>query len=78
MKWIVLAGLFALLLAACAKQSSGVEPPAELPTPMPTLNLPDLGAAPEIENDVWVNADAPVTLASQRGKVVLLEFWTFG
>jgi len=40
--------------------------------------LPDLGNAPEITNDVWINADAPVTLASQQGKVVLVEFWTFG
>ena len=40
--------------------------------------LPDLGPAPEIRNEVWVNADAPVTLAASRGKVVLVEFWTFG
>ncbi|MCA9966264.1 MAG: hypothetical protein KC423_18570 [Anaerolineales bacterium] len=81
MKWMIFAGLFALLLAACTSQRGSVEPAAELPTPVPAkpaLHLPDLGAAPEIENEVWVNADAPVTLASQRGKVVLLEFWTFG
>lgn len=42
------------------------------------IDLPDLGPAPEIENEVWLNTDEPVTLASQRGKVVLLEFWTFG
>lgn len=49
------------------------------PTEPPILaDLPDLGAAPEIENEVWVNADAPVTLAASRGKVVLIEFWTFG
>ena len=41
-------------------------------------HLPDMGLAPEIHNDVWVNTETPVTLASQRGKVVLLEFWTFG
>lgn len=44
----------------------------------PLLDLPDLGQAPEIHNNVWVNADAPVTLADSKGKVVLLEFWTFG
>jgi len=42
------------------------------------VDLPDLGAAPEFKNEVWLNSDGPVTLASQRGKVVLLEFWTFG
>lgn len=49
-----------------------------MPTERPQVDLPDLGAAPEIENTVWINADEPVTIASQRGKVILLEFWTFG
>lgn len=57
----------------------------ETPTPdqPPTeelivVNLEDLGPAPEIENEVWLNTERPLSLASQRGKVVLLEFWTFG
>ena len=33
--------------------------------------------APEIGGDVWVNS-APRTVASLRGDVVLVEFWTFG
>lgn len=33
--------------------------------------------APEIGNEVWINS-APQTLAGLRGKVVLLEFWTYG
>jgi hypothetical protein len=37
-----------------------------------------MGVAPEILNETWINSDAPVTLESVRGKVVLLEFWTFG
>ena len=52
--------------------------PSPMPTDPPQVNLPDLGAAPEIENTVWINADEPVTITSQRGKVILLEFWTFG
>ncbi len=62
-----------------ARQQSAAEPaagPAELPTAPPAL--PDMGAAPEIGNEIWINSDVPLTLASQRGKVVLLEFWTFG
>lgn len=48
------------------------------PTNEPKLSLPDLGEAPEIGNEIWINSDAPVTLAASQGKVVLLEFWTFG
>lgn len=33
-------------------------------------------AAPEISNGLWINSE-PLTLDSLRGRVVLLEFWTF-
>lgn len=32
--------------------------------------------APEIHGDAWLNSE-PLTLAGLRGRVVLLEFWTF-
>jgi len=39
--------------------------------------LEDLGAAPEITGiTAWFNSD-PLTMASLRGKVVLVHFWTF-
>jgi thiol-disulfide isomerase/thioredoxin len=39
--------------------------------------LPDLGAAPEFTGiERWLNADA-LTLAGLRGRVVLIDFWTF-
>lgn len=60
-----------LLVSACTPAN---EPIQEAVMP----DLPDLGPAPEITNDVWINTDEPLTLASQRGKVVLVEFWTFG
>src|SRR2546421_206595 len=35
--------------------------------------------APELEGGRgWLNTDAPLTLAALRGKVVLLDFWTYG
>ena len=33
--------------------------------------------APEITGGPWLGSE-PLTLASLRGRVVLLEFWTFG
>jgi thiol-disulfide isomerase/thioredoxin len=41
-------------------------------------DLPDLGPAPELNNEVWLNTDRPVRLADVRGKVVVLDMWTFG
>jgi thiol-disulfide isomerase/thioredoxin len=78
----LLCGLCALAaLSGCVRESEAdAAAPAEpLPPPGPIrADLPDLGEARELTNDVWINAAEPVTLASQRGRVVLLEFWTFG
>ena len=40
--------------------------------------LANLGPAPELSNEVWINSVGPLRLADLRGKVVLLEMWTFG
>ncbi len=34
-------------------------------------------AAPEFTNDTWINSE-PLRLKDLKGKVVLLEFWTYG
>src|SRR5690349_11600345 len=36
------------------------------------------GAAPELNNTTWLNVEKPLKLKDLRGKVILLEFWTFG
>ena len=59
-------------------EEAEVVPVSPTATEAVMLQLPDLGAAPELVNETWLNTDAPVTIASQRGKVILLEFWTFG
>jgi thiol-disulfide isomerase/thioredoxin len=72
-----------LLLAGCAMapvvqntESPGSNP--QSPKKETALDLPDLGPAPELQNDFWLNADEPLRLANLRGKVVLLDMWTFG
>jgi len=34
-------------------------------------------AAPEITGGPWINSD-PLSLAALRGRVVVVEFWTYG
>lgn len=77
--WLLMA---MMLLVGCsitersAEEENGSEIPLE-PSAEP-LDLPDLGLAPELVNDVWLNSAEPLRLENLRGKVVLLEFWTFG
>jgi len=59
--------------------SSTADLPAPVDGPLPaSVALEDLGSAPELTGiDTWINSE-PLTMASLRGKVVLVEFWTFG
>lgn len=42
------------------------------------VELDDLGSAPELTGiTAWINSP-PLTMAELRGRVVLVEFWTFG
>jgi hypothetical protein len=34
-------------------------------------------AAPEIASGKWINSE-PLTLGALRGRVVLVDFWTYG
>ncbi|MDX1378217.1 MAG: redoxin domain-containing protein, partial [Anaerolineales bacterium] len=80
----LLFGLLALLLYGCSAQQAtptlqSDAPPQTEEAPMPkTASLPDLGPAPELTNDIWLNVDSPLRLADLRGKVVIVEMWTFG
>jgi thiol-disulfide isomerase/thioredoxin len=59
--------------AAVSQQAASTSPPAAAAQ----LDLPDLGAAPELENQVWLNTDQPLHIQDLQGKVILLEMWTF-
>lgn len=67
-------------LAGCAVLANKLRSPiarSQTSTQEDMLNLPNLGPAPELANDVWLNTDEPLRLANLRGKVVLLDMWTF-
>jgi hypothetical protein len=42
------------------------------------IELPNLGPAPELQNEIWLNVSQPLRLAELRGRVVLIDMWTFG
>ena len=83
-----------LLVGACTAAQGDEPAPREVPpspavqeqapTATPTsdagenADLPDLGKAPELENQVWLNTDQALRLEDLRGNVVLLDMWTFG
>jgi len=76
-------GLLALILFGCAPQQnvspqSEIQPQVEEPAMLKVASLPDLGIAPELTNDIWLNVDAPLRLANLHGKVVIIDMWTFG
>jgi len=62
-------------LTACATAATGNE---TVTKPASPASLPDLGPAPELTNETWLNVDAPLRLADLRGKVVAIDMWTFG
>ena len=49
-----------------------------IPTMTSQVDLPILGPAPEISNEIWLNTDNPLRLSELRNQVILVNFWTFG
>jgi hypothetical protein len=76
MKYWPLFLLTFLLFSCTSKSAPNVAPPSTLPATR--SSLPDLGEAPELTNEVWLNVDQPLRLADLRGRVVLIDMWTFG
>ena len=63
-RWVVAAGVV-LSLVGATEGAGLLRPPETAP------------AAPDVESPVWINS-GPLRLADLRGKVVLVEFWTYG
>ncbi len=80
MKNLILLFIMFIVLAACTPTDN---PTTRLGEVLGTtgdvyVDLPLLGIAPEIENSIWINSERALRLSDLRGKVVLLEMWTFG
>ena len=73
-----------VLAAACAplalEPSSTIQATTEQEPTMEVeqVGLPNLGPAPELQNEIWLNTPQPLRLADLRGSVVLIDMWTFG
>lgn len=68
--WLL--GLTGTLVAACVSALVGAK------TSTPPTPLKDYGPAPELTNTNWLNTDSPLRLADLRGKVTLIDMWTYG
>jgi len=71
MKYKFMILLISISLAACSVLLKDGAPSTR-------SELENLGPAPELSNTTWINVDHPLRLADLRGKVVLLDMWTFG
>lgn len=61
--------------AVVANETDSLEPTAEQLELLAGLDIK--GTPPELNNEVWLNAD-PMKLADLKGNVVIVEFWTYG
>ena len=61
------------------RRTKGLPPQTDDKRQMTTSQSPSPIRAPELSGAIaWLNVPAPLTLKALRGKVVLLDFWTYG
>jgi hypothetical protein len=79
----LLVTFLAFILVGCAqgRETNTAIPDVGTSDPAETVmraNLDNYGEAPELSGEVWLNSTQPLRLVDLRGKVVLVEMWTFG
>jgi hypothetical protein len=78
----LLSFLILLLVSACTNQkgilNEGYTDTSSDDALSGKVHLEDLGPATELAQSNWLNTNEPLTLKGLRGKVVLIDFWTYG
>jgi len=69
--------LFAAFLAVCLAALLLLRPRVEASELLPAIHAPPAPEFPRTETVDWINSP-PLRLADLRGRVVLLDIWTFG
>lgn len=77
MNHLRIAFLIVFLTGCAGPVGPAVDAPADMPAAEEKPAYPVIAAAPELGTDAWLNTDRPLRLANLRGRVVLLEMWTF-
>src|SRR5262245_29363282 len=74
--WVLLGLALAAGLAAVLARFTGLsEPPAVAADPPAKARGPE---APELDGGVgWLNTAGPIRMKDLRGKIVVLDFWTY-
>lgn len=78
-KFLLIVGALALVAGACTSDSTSDEtPPTTVVTPS-GVSAAGTTPAPEFPDGLdWLNVEQPLDLEALQGKVVLLDFWTYG
>src|SRR5438045_3665381 len=67
------------LVAVVAACQASAQTPTQRGAPVMSVRQDVRVRAPELEGGRgWLNTDKPLSIAALRGKVVLLDFWTYG
>lgn len=78
-KFLLVVGAVALIAAACTNGDTVTDSPAATVAAPSRASAAGTTPAPEFPADLdWLNVQEPLDMEDLQGKVVLLDFWTYG